>query len=43
MRVAAPFLKVCRRSDPKLNDCVMAAVEEMRSHLVKGTLLNLPK
>ncbi|KDR14109.1 Protein takeout [Zootermopsis nevadensis] len=36
MRVAAPFLKVCRRSDPKLDECVMAAVEELRPHLVKG-------
>jgi methanogenic corrinoid protein MtbC1 len=37
MRVAAPYLKVCRRSDPKLNDCVIAAVEGLRPHLVTGT------
>jgi hypothetical protein len=41
MRVAAPFLKVCRRSDPKLDDCVMATVEGLRPHLVTGTLLKL--
>ncbi|GFG32729.1 hypothetical protein Cfor_03347 [Coptotermes formosanus] len=30
------FLKVCHRSDPKLDECVMASVEGLRSHLVTG-------
>ncbi|KAJ4447893.1 hypothetical protein ANN_09902, partial [Periplaneta americana] len=30
------FLKVCHRSDPKLNECVQDALEELRPHLVKG-------
>ncbi|PNF31864.1 Protein takeout, partial [Cryptotermes secundus] len=30
------FLKVCRRSDPKLNECVMSSVEGLRSHLATG-------
>jgi hypothetical protein len=38
-RVAAAFLKVCHRSDPKLNECVMSSVEGLRSHLATGNKL----
>jgi len=34
--VTASFLKVCHRSDPKLDECVMDSVQGLRSHLVTG-------
>jgi len=34
--VTGSFLKVCHRSDPKLDECVMDSVEGLRSHLVTG-------
>nr|CAD7446979.1 unnamed protein product [Timema bartmani] len=32
----APYLKICSRSDPKLNQCIMESVEILRPYLVTG-------
>nr|CAD7431184.1 unnamed protein product [Timema monikensis] len=32
-----PYLKICSRSDPKLNQCIMESVEILRPYLVTGT------
>nr|CAD7595306.1 unnamed protein product [Timema genevievae] len=31
-----PYLKICSRSDPKLNQCIMESVEILRPYLVTG-------
>jgi hypothetical protein len=33
---SASFIKVCRRSDPHLNDCIKNSVEHLRPLLAKG-------
>lgn len=36
LRISASFLQICRKSDPKLNECVKNSVEKLRPYLVKG-------
>lgn len=33
---AAEFLHVCRRNDPKINDCIKESVEHLRPYLKSG-------
>ncbi|KDR14111.1 circadian clock-controlled protein-like [Zootermopsis nevadensis] len=30
------YIKVCKRSDPKLNDCIINSIETLRPYLLKG-------
>lgn len=34
--VAADYLHICRKSDPKLNDCIKTSIDILRPFLVKG-------
>ncbi|KAK3912598.1 Protein takeout [Frankliniella fusca] len=37
------FLKICKRHDPNLNECIKEAVEQLRPHLTEGILeLGIP-
>lgn len=34
--LAADFLKVCKKSDPKINECVYNSVNNLKPYLVTG-------
>lgn len=36
LSVPASYIKVCKRSDPKLNDCIINSIETLRPYLLKG-------
>lgn len=32
----APYIKACKRHDPKINECIMNSIEELRGKLAEG-------
>lgn len=38
LSVSASFIKICKRSDADLNDCVKHAVELIRPYLARGNI-----
>jgi hypothetical protein len=36
LSVAASYMKVCKRHDPQLNECIVNSIETLRPYLLKG-------